>query len=64
MTFLGSPPIAGHLVAENHQGRPDALREEFRDNSHNGHVGGRLLPVPDVVIENFYRPDKKHHLDL
>ena len=36
-------PLAGSLVAENHDGWSPELKEEFARHSHDGHVGSRLL---------------------
>lgn len=40
---LTEAPLAGALVAENHDGWSPALKEEFAQHSHDGHVGSRLL---------------------
>jgi ketosteroid isomerase-like protein len=40
---LTKAPLAGALVAENHDGWSAELREEFARHSHDGHVGSRLL---------------------
>jgi beta-alanine degradation protein BauB len=36
-------PLAGSLVAENHEGWPPELKEEFARHSFDGRVGSRLL---------------------
>jgi beta-alanine degradation protein BauB len=36
-------PLAGSLVAENHDGWSPELQEEFVRHRHDGHVGSRLL---------------------
>ncbi|MFI5642555.1 hypothetical protein ACIA8H_34800 [Streptomyces goshikiensis] len=42
-------PLAGTLVARDHEGWSAALRAEFAANAHNGRVGGRLLSETDRV---------------
>jgi hypothetical protein len=36
-------PLAGSLIAENHDGWSPGLKEEFARHSYDGHVGSRLL---------------------
>jgi hypothetical protein len=36
-------PLAGSLVAENHDGWSPELKEEFARHTYDGHVGSRLL---------------------
>jgi hypothetical protein len=36
-------PLAGSLIADNHDGWSPELKEEFARHSHDGHVGSRLL---------------------
>ena len=40
---LSTIPLAGSLVAENHEGWSANLKEEFARHSYDGHVGSRLL---------------------
>ncbi len=40
---LTDQPLAGSVVAENFEGWPQEIRDDFRDNAFNGRVGGRLL---------------------
>lgn len=42
-------PLAGTLVARDHEGWSAELRAEFAANAHNGRVGGRLLSETDRV---------------
>ncbi|MDX6312571.1 MAG: beta-alanine degradation protein BauB [Streptomyces sp.] len=42
-------PLAGDLVADSFQGWPPHLRQEFRRNAFNGHVGQTLLSETDRV---------------
>lgn len=42
-TFLTDAPLAGDVVARDFDGWSDALRAEFAEHAHDGHVGGRLL---------------------
>jgi len=42
-SYLSDLPLAGDLIASNFDGRPDALKTEFTEDAHDGHVGSRLL---------------------
>ncbi|MFD9271363.1 hypothetical protein ACFWB1_32790 [Streptomyces goshikiensis] len=42
-------PLAGTLVARDHEDWSAELRAEFAANAHNGRVGGRLLSETDRV---------------
>jgi beta-alanine degradation protein BauB len=41
--FLTDLPLAGELVAIGFDTWPDRLKDEFREHSHDGEVGSRLL---------------------
>ncbi|MCK0174698.1 MULTISPECIES: hypothetical protein [Mycobacteriaceae] len=41
--FLTDAPLAGTLVGTDFDGWTDALRAEFDEHAHDGHVGSRLL---------------------
>ncbi|MBO0679675.1 hypothetical protein JRC04_19595 [Mycolicibacterium sp. S2-37] len=41
--FLTDAPLAGTLVGTDFDGWSDALRAEFTEYAHDGHVGSRLL---------------------
>jgi hypothetical protein len=43
VTYLDGLPLAGDLVATGYAQWSAELQQEFRDNAHNGVVGGRLL---------------------
>jgi hypothetical protein len=52
MTNEGYPsdlPLAGDLIASNFDGWPDALKTEFTEHAHDGHVGSRLLSQDNRV---------------
>jgi beta-alanine degradation protein BauB len=42
-SYLSDLPLAGDLIASNFDGWPDALKTEFTEDAHDGHVGSRLL---------------------
>jgi beta-alanine degradation protein BauB len=42
-SYLSDLPRAGDLIASNFDGWPDALKTEFTERAHDGHVGSRLL---------------------
>lgn len=48
-SYLADLPLAGTLVAEDFDGWPDAVRDEFVRNAHNGQVGSRLLAQDNRV---------------
>lgn len=47
--FLTDAPLAGTLVGTDFAGWSDALRAEFAEHAHDGHVGSRLLSENDRV---------------
>ena len=47
-SLTGQPP-AGRLIAENFDGWPQKVREDFEHNAFNGRVGSRLLSESDRV---------------
>lgn len=47
--FLTDAPLAGTLVGTDFDGWSDALRAEFAEHAHDGHVGSRLLSENDRV---------------
>jgi beta-alanine degradation protein BauB len=48
-SFLGDLPLAGQLIGSNFDGWSDALKAEFTELAHDGHVGSRLLSQNDRV---------------
>jgi beta-alanine degradation protein BauB len=42
-SYLSDLPLAGDLIASNFDGWPDALKTEFTEDAHDGHVGSLLL---------------------
>jgi hypothetical protein len=42
-------PLAGDLIASNFDRWPDALKTEFTEHAHDGHVGSRLLSQDNRV---------------
>lgn len=47
--FLQDLALAGELVAENFEGWPEEIKQEFEDLAFDGHVGSRLLSENDRV---------------
>jgi hypothetical protein len=48
-SYLSDLPLAGDLIASNFDGWPDALKAEFTEHAHDGHVGSRLLSQDNRV---------------
>jgi hypothetical protein len=48
-SYLSDLPLAGDLIASNFDGWPDALKTEFTEDAHDGHVGSRLLSQDNRV---------------
>lgn len=62
-TALTDQPLAGTLVAENHDGWSEQITQDFIDNAYNGKVGGTLLAeTPRVrVWEIRLQPGERVH---
>jgi hypothetical protein len=48
-SYLSDLPLAGDLIASNFDRWPDALKTEFTEHAHDGHVGSRLLSQDNRV---------------
>lgn len=47
--YLTDAPLAGTLVGTDFEGWTPALRAEFEEHAHDGHVGSRLLSAGERV---------------